>query len=575
MLQFKKWISGITAGVVLLSGMAFSGVEGALTEVVSGMPEMTASAEEISVPVGTGTTTLTYDYLSSGTIEITGCDITTEGELEIPAEIDGVAVTVIRDYAFSGCESLTSITIPSGVETIGQDAFCNCSSLSAIVVDPENAYYSSIDGVLYDKAQETLLLYPVGRSDESYEFPDSVTAIGDYVFCNCDSLTTVVINDHIEKIGRGAFCGCDSLTSVTIGNSVTSIGSCAFYGCTSLTSITILDSVTSIESYAFYNCDSLTCITIPDGVTSIGDDAFGSCNSLTSVTIPDSVTSIGSSAFQNCNSLTSITIGNGVTSIGSSAFSIGLKEIYYNGTEEEWDNLLGDHPLSYYFYAPSSDYTGDVVVHFCDAHSRIESISVVFVRSATETTSLALSSQDSWTGLNSIADTQSDASVATTTTPDEATTTTTQTTSTTTSTTTAKSTTSTTADVSAQVTTKLTTAYFDEAPGETVRPTSTAESEDTTTTTTTTTATSQTTTVAKTADLDGDDAITISDAFFCLTAYANSAAGNDDGLTEAQREAADVDGDGNITIMDASYILQFYAQTAAGNSPTWTEILSA
>ena len=154
----------------------------------------------------------------------------------------------------------------------------------------------------------------------SITIPDCVTSIGNYAFFNCESLTSITIPDSVTSIGNDAFSYCESLTSITIPDSVTSIGHYAFYFCTSLTSITIPNSVTSIGTAAFYNCTSLRSITIPDSVTIIGNNAFTGCRSLTSITIPDSVTSIGECAFYNCESLTSITIPNSVTSIGSSAF---------------------------------------------------------------------------------------------------------------------------------------------------------------------------------------------------------------------------------------------------------------
>ena len=177
------------------------------------------------------------------------------------------------------------------------------------------------------------------------------------------------------SIGNEAFFGCSSLTSITIPSSVTSIGSYAFVDCSKLTRVNITDlsawinvnkswylfdtgyslylngtilkeieipdSVTSIGSFAFYYCSSLTSVTIPDSVTSIGSYAFCGCSSLTSVTIPDSVTSIGYNAFYNCTALTSVTIPDSMKSIGSSAFfsCSKLKDVYYAGTEEEWNAI--------------------------------------------------------------------------------------------------------------------------------------------------------------------------------------------------------------------------------------------
>ncbi len=243
------------------------------------------------------------------------------------------SVTSIGDYAFCDCNSLTSVTIPDGVTSIGEGAFCECSSLTLVTISDsvtsigegafcecsslvsinvaeDNKYYSSQDGVLFNKDKTELICCPGGNTG-AYTIPSSVTSIGDYAFCDCSSLTSVTIPDGVTSIGEDAFEYCSSLTSVTIPDSVTSIGDWAFEYCSSLTSVTIGNSVTSIGEYAFYNCSSLTSVTIPDGVTSIGNGAFRYCSSLTSVTIPDSVTSIGVWAFGDCSSLTSINVTAG------------------------------------------------------------------------------------------------------------------------------------------------------------------------------------------------------------------------------------------------------------------------
>jgi hypothetical protein len=231
----------------------------------------------------------------------------------------GNSVTGIGSYAFFFCNSLTSVTIPNSVISIGDDAFRFCTSLTNISVDAANVVYSSLDGVLFDKAQTTLILFPGGRGG-GYAIPNSVTHIGDGAFYFRTSLTNVTIPNSVTDIGQDAFYYCTSLTSVTIPDSVTSIGPLAFCSC-SLTSVTIPNSVTSIGVEAFFGCSSLTSVMIPNSVTNIGYATFHSCTSLASVTIPHSVISIGDQAFYNCTSLTSATIGNGVTSIGDSAFS--------------------------------------------------------------------------------------------------------------------------------------------------------------------------------------------------------------------------------------------------------------
>ena len=213
-----------------------------------------------------------YEVLEDGTVEITGYTGNAT-ELTIPSEIEGKSVTSIGDYAFNDCYSLERVAIPSSVEYVTEQAFDRCYSFKEINVSEDNQYYSSLDGVLYDKEKTELILCPCVKS--SVSIPDSVEYIGNYAFEDCSSLTSITIPDSVTSIGDGAFWSCYSLTSITMPDSVTSIGSFAFEDCSSLTSITIPDSVTSIGDYAFAWCESLTSITIPNSVTIIGEMAFG------------------------------------------------------------------------------------------------------------------------------------------------------------------------------------------------------------------------------------------------------------------------------------------------------------
>ncbi len=145
-----------------------------------------------------------------------------------------------------------------------------------------------------------------------------------------------------------------------------------FYNCSNLTSIVIPDGVTSIGSYMFYGCSKLTSIVIPDSVTSIGGSAFSGCKKLTSIVIPDGVTSIGGSAFSGCKKLTSIVIPDSVTSIKGGAFQncSGLKEVYYNGTSEEWSKVSVNSSNNYftsatvYFYSETQPTTEGSFWHY-------------------------------------------------------------------------------------------------------------------------------------------------------------------------------------------------------------------
>jgi hypothetical protein len=173
------------------------------------------------------------------------------------------SVTSIGYFAFQDCTNLTSVTIPNSVTSIENWAFSSCTGLTAITVDALNSVYSSVDGVLFNKSQTTLIRCPRGKAG-SYTIPDSVTGIEWGAFSGCTSLTSITIPNSVTSIGDGAFSGCTSLTSVWIGNSVTSIGDNAFRFCTNLTNVTIPNSVTSIGNGAFVSCTRLSAITISD-----------------------------------------------------------------------------------------------------------------------------------------------------------------------------------------------------------------------------------------------------------------------------------------------------------------------
>ena len=281
-------------------------------------------------------------------------------------------VTSVIEYAFFYCLSLTSITIPDSITSIGESAFCNELKAGAFAIYCEASSkpsgwddnWNSVDcPIVWDCNNNEIAddgnIYYVSEDNISYALKDgkavvvgqAVNLIGEVVLPA--SITYNGNTYNVTSIGTNAFTVCYALTSITIPDSVTSIGNQAFYNCRSLTSITIPDSVTSIGSFVFTGCSSLESIVVEEGntiyhsegnclietdsktiiagcknsiipsdgsVTGIGDNAFDGCSSLTSITIPDSVTSIGRSAFFGCSSLTSITIPNSVTSIGDWAF---------------------------------------------------------------------------------------------------------------------------------------------------------------------------------------------------------------------------------------------------------------
>ena len=278
----------------------------------------------------------------------------------------GSGLTSIGEYAFIGCTAITSFELPGSLTEISEMAFIGCVSLNEITVSEGNNSFCALDGVLFDKACETLLLYPQGRSSDSYTVPEGVTSIGGFAFFSASCVE-----------GDYTYSYCSALTSVEFPDSLTSIDWYAFCGCDALTSVEFPDSLTNIDECAFEGCSSLTSVKFGSGLTSLGINAFRSCSSLTSVELPESLTSVGMVAFAFCSSLSSaVFMGEPPTEFGYSVFMQCAEDfcIYYNEAyasawapngETEWNG----YPIALYEgpAAPSGDVNDDENIDVTDA----------------------------------------------------------------------------------------------------------------------------------------------------------------------------------------------------------------
>lgn len=264
-------------------------------------------------------------------------------------------INTIGYGAFKGCKSLSTIYIPQTVTFIDECVFDNCPNLISISVDNKNTKYSSIDGVLFNKEQDTLVACPGGKKG-TYAVPDKVIHIGDWAFSGCASLISLTLPESIRTIGDISFEGCTNLVSINIPNSLVEIGMSAFRNCSSLTSISLPVGITCIKERAFDGCSSLVSFIIPETVIEIESFAFNGCSSIVSFDIPEKVLFIRHGAFGNCSLLTSISIPKSVDIIESCAFQNchNLTSIYLN-----WEKIT-EIPVGENIFG----YLGNGVINF-------------------------------------------------------------------------------------------------------------------------------------------------------------------------------------------------------------------
>lgn len=279
-----------------------------------------------------------YEPLEDNTVRVIRY-LGTAAEVEIPATLDGYAVSQIGDNAFLECVAVTRVTVPQGVTAIGAHAFQNCFELTRVDL-PDGLKTIGASAFLDCAALTQITL------------PDSVTEIGEYIFENCVSLESVTLSKNLRSVPTGAFFSCRRLSEVGIPDGITVIGHDAFDGCVALKSATLPETLKEIRQGAFEGCEQLAGIELPQSLVAIDANAFKGCASLKSVTVPKDTTLVGSFAFINCEQLVSVTVLPTVLAIGEYAFG-------YRQTDEGFETqytLMPDFSLSGYVASPIARY---------------------------------------------------------------------------------------------------------------------------------------------------------------------------------------------------------------------------
>ena len=325
---------------------------------------------------------LTWTLTSNGTLTISG-----EGEMkdyadgewedrksEIKKIVIESGVTEIGCSAFTDCTSLTDVVIPDSVTCIDNSAFLRCTNLSEISLPDSVIRLGS--GVFEDCTNLKSVRLPQNLTSIPYRFffgcsrlksislPDSVTQIGEAAFGFCDLqeqvVQEIVSSDNITFIGSRAFEGNKNIYTVHIGKNVEYIqtetfnymSTPSFHDCTNLTSITV-----SPENQTYTSINGLLCskdgrslLYVPVGISGRLD-------------VPAGIETIGGEAMHYAFSIKIVHIPKSVKKIGSDAFPIECTDVYYDGTEEQWNEIsIGKNY--------NSDFPSGVTLHFtCEKHT--------------------------------------------------------------------------------------------------------------------------------------------------------------------------------------------------------------
>ena len=292
---------------------------------------------------------LTYEQVGSR-IVITGCD-KTAAETTIPAEIDGLPVTAIAAHAFEGA-SITTVTIPESVTTIGEWAFGRCSALQAVDI-PGTVKVVQMDAFADCTALTELTLHEGlieirqgafnGTGIRAVTLPETLREIRSGSFAYCEALTEVTFPDRQVDVYSGVFEGTPWLDAKRAEDPLVIVNGTLIDGRDCVGDVVIPDDVTIISSGAFQMNTGMTSVRVPQSVKDIWDQTFFYCSALRAVDIRGAER-IAPSAFSCCEALEEVRLPACLTEIGAEAFDTpAVIPVYFGGTRADWAKVqIGD-----------------------------------------------------------------------------------------------------------------------------------------------------------------------------------------------------------------------------------------
>ena len=236
----------------------------------------------------------------------------------------------IGHHSFSGCIGLTGITIPGSVSSIGAALFYDCEKLASVQVDPQNASYRSVNGIVFNKALTELVIYPPGKTGD-YTIPEGVTTVREWAFNGCRGLVNAGIPRGVSFMEKYAFSGCINLLNVNVDSlnlAYKSMGGVVYNK--------------ALSELVIYPSGKVGAYAVLNGTKSIGGGAFCRCPGLTSASIPKSVIAIGIGAFDECAGLRSLYFdGDAPEDLrfwSQNLFSGEFVTVYYHPDTLGWDS---------------------------------------------------------------------------------------------------------------------------------------------------------------------------------------------------------------------------------------------
>lgn len=154
--------------------------------------------------------------------------------ISLPSDIE-----TIDNFSFNGCTSLASISLPKNLKSLGLQSFGGCSKLEEFKIQLSNKHYTTFDGVVFNKTGNTLVKYPAGKKDKTYNFPQNISTIGAYAFFMCDNLKNITVPEGVTTIDEYAFASCTTLQTIDLPTTTKCIKANAFNKCESLHALTI------------------------------------------------------------------------------------------------------------------------------------------------------------------------------------------------------------------------------------------------------------------------------------------------------------------------------------------------